>query len=170
MPHTKFHLSILLGLTACITAGSAWAQQDALGRLIEEKTSAGQHRPAASGVALPAGLGTGLAGTLAPGGALAGLGMPNLQGTPLSNMAGVLEYCVRQRLLEQTARVTGLRDGLLGRAGLARANAPTQDSHYASGLAGQLMGSGSSLDFGKLQKEFKAKACEYVLKHAASLL
>ncbi|THJ32825.1 DUF2501 domain-containing protein [Lampropedia aestuarii] len=101
--------------------------------------------------------------------ALSGLGMPNIASSSAGNVAGVLEYCVKNNYLKK-ANVDNLKAGLLSKAGLGKAE-PEKDSSYASGLGGLLTGgNGTSFNLNSIQDNVKEKACDYVLDNATSLL
>lgn len=101
--------------------------------------------------------------------ALGGLGLPNIASGSASNVAGVLEYCVKNNYLKK-ANVNTLKDGLLSKAGLGKTE-PEKDSAYASGLSGMLSGGdGKSFNLNSIQDNVKEKACDYVLDNATSLL
>lgn len=101
--------------------------------------------------------------------ALGGLGLPNIASGSASNVAGVLEYCVKNNYLKK-ANVNTLKDGLLNKAGLGKTEAE-KDSAYSSGLSGMLSGGdGTSFHLNSIQDNVKEKACDYVLDNASSLL
>lgn len=101
--------------------------------------------------------------------ALSGLGLPNIASSSAGNVAGVLEYCVKNNYLKK-ANVDTLKEGLLSKAGLGKAE-PEKDSSYASGLGGLLTGGdGKSFNLNSIQDNVKEKACDYVLDNATSLL
>lgn len=101
--------------------------------------------------------------------ALSGLGLPSIASGSAGNVAGVLEYCVKNNYLKK-ANVSTIKDSLLSKAGLGKAE-PEKDTFYASGLSGILSGGdGKSFNLGGIQDNIKEKACDYVLDNAASLL
>lgn len=113
-------------------------------------------------------LGGSASGTLGAS-ALSGLGLPSIASGSAGNVAGVLEYCVKNNYLKK-ANVSTIKDSLLSKAGLGKAE-PEKDTSYASGLSGILSGSdGKSFNLGGIQDNIKEKACDYVLDNAASLL
>lgn len=129
-------------------------------------------KPLETGSLLPAA--AGLAGALGAGGladaGLQGLSLPSLAGAPAANVAGVLEYCVRNNYLNRLS-VDNVRDGLLERAGLKPTEPPERNAGYSTGLGGLLAGGdGQSLNFTMIQANLKEKACDYVLQNASSLL
>ncbi|RMX07823.1 DUF2501 domain-containing protein [Corticibacter populi] len=110
-----------------------------------------------------------LGGSALGASALGGLGLPSLAGGSAGNVAGVLEYCVKNNYLKQ-ANASAIKDRLLGKAGLSSTQ-PEQDGGYASGLGGVLSGGdGKSFNLSSIQDNVKEKACDYVLENASSLL
>ena len=123
-------------------------------------------------------LGTGLIGCLmlaaAPaaaqsgssslGGGLLGRLLPNVGGATAGNAAGLLSYCLKNRLLGGEGAKSAL-SSLMGRSDV------TSSSGFAAGERGQLVtdqGSGLSLDM--LKGKLKAKACDMVMQRAGSFL
>lgn len=165
------------GTVALLAVGAAGhaADKDVAG-LLKGKAleSAGQSATGGSSGAPGAGAllggGTGALGASALGGsALGSLGLPSIAGGSAGNVAGVLEYCVKNNYLKK-ANVSSVKDGLLKKAGLGAAE-PEKDSSYASGLGGVLSGGdGKSFDLSKIQDSVKEKACDHVLDNASSLL
>lgn len=97
---------------------------------------------------------------------LGGLGMPSIGGGTTSNVAGVLQYCIQNKVSNQAK---GVKDALLSKVGLG--GKEQQDPGYQSGVQGLLTGSdGSTFNMSKLQSGLKEKACDYVLDNAKSLL
>lgn len=100
-----------------------------------------------------------------PGG-IAGLagGVPDLSSMGAGNAAGILGYCVKNKLLG-AGGAGAVISGLTGKPGL------TSSPEYQNGQAGKLdLGSGSGLSMGSLQDKVKTRVCDMVLKHASSLL
>ena len=95
-----------------------------------------------------------------PGGA----GLPDVTKMGLPNVAGVLGYCVKNKLLGASG-ATSVVDGLKGKPGV------TSSPEYRSGSAGNIItGSGSPLAIGSLPAQLKTQACNAVLRHGSSLL
>lgn len=98
-----------------------------------------------------------------------GLGLPAIGSGTSSNVAGVLEYCVKNNYLNP-ANAQGVKDKLLGKIGLGGGQAE-QDSGYQQGLGGVLKGSdGSSFSLDRVKGNLKEKACDYVLDNAKSFI
>lgn len=186
---SKRGLLASLAMTACLAAGGAYASGFTVGGTAADAASgAVQAAGTATGAANAAGaasgtsvLGSGAAPAQAPvsapalggaalgGSALSGLGLPDLAGGSASNVAGVLEYCIKNNYLKN-ASVSGVKDSLMQKAGLSPAE-PEKDAGYASGLGGMLAGGdGSNFDMSKIQDNVKERACDYVLEKAPSLL
>ncbi len=98
------------------------------------------------------------------------LGLTSIGGGATSNVAGVLQYCVKNNYLN-AANVDNVKSQLLGKLGMESQAEQQQDAGYQNGLAGMLSGSdGSSFDLNKIKGDLKEKACDYVLENATSLL
>lgn len=95
----------------------------------------------------------------------AGYAMPALGSNSVGNMAGVLQYCVKNNYLAGDA--ASVKDKLMGKI----TGQKPQQVGYASGVKGLLQGGdGKSLNLKSLTPQLKEKACDYVLKHAGSLV
>jgi hypothetical protein len=95
-----------------------------------------------------------------PGGA----GLPDVSKMGVPNVAGVLGYCVKNRLLSGTG-ATSVLDGLKGKSGV------TASPDYSAGEAGNIItGSGSPVSLGAMPAQLKTQACNAVLRHGSSLL
>lgn len=167
------------GTTAATTTGAqavtgqAQTQNDAATNALQKltgKESTGLTSSGSKAGALGAtGAGAGLLGGALGGSALSGLGLPSIASGSAGNVAGVLEYCVKNNYLKK-ANVSTIKDSLLSKAGLGKAE-PEKDTSYASGLSGILSGGdGKSFNLSSIQDNIKEKACDYVLDNAASLL
>ena len=98
------------------------------------------------------------------GGLLGGGALPNVGSTGMSNAAGLLSYCVKNRLLggagtnSVLSRLTGQQDVT---------NAPG----YAAGQSGTLQaGENGALSLNTLKGQVKGKVCRLILDHARSFL
>ena len=105
----------------------------------------------------------GTAGSLGTlGSALSG---QSLSSGSLGNVAGVLEYCIKNNYLGGDA--ASVKDKLLARI----TGQKQQETGFANGAKGLLKGGdGKSLNFKMLSSKVKEKACDYVLKNATSLI
>ena len=91
-------------------------------------------------------------------------GLPDLSKMGVPNVAGVLGYCVKNRLLAGSG-ATSVIDGLKGKAGV------TSAPEYSAGEAGNIItGGGSPVAIGSLPAQLKTQACNAVLRHGTSLL
>ena len=93
-----------------------------------------------------------------------------------TNVAGVLQYCVKNNVLSQ-ASTENVKDKLLSKLGIESAvGAQSQD--YQNGLGGLLQtGKGQNVDLNNLgnglsqvKEKVKQKACDVVLKQAKSFI
>ena len=124
--------------------------------------------------------------------------MPTLGGVGAGNAAGMLSYCVKNKLLGSSATAVGGSSGLLGRLTGAATPTPipsatptpatqsaaqgvlgqllgrrevTASPGYAAGQAGQLqLGQGKVLPVGGLQDQVKSRLCSAVLSRARSFM
>lgn len=97
-----------------------------------------------------------------PSGLLGGM-MPNVGSTSAGNAAGLLSFCVKNKLLggQDASSVIGK---LTGQAGVATSK------DFAQGQAGVVQtGSGSGLSLASLKGQMKTKLCDMVLQHGKSL-
>ena len=93
-----------------------------------------------------------------------GVGLPDVTKMGVANVAGVLGYCVKNRLLGNSG-ASSVIDGLKGKSGV------TASPEYRSGEAGNIItGSGSPVAIGSLPAQLKSQACNAVLRHGSSLL
>jgi hypothetical protein len=106
-------------------------------------------------------------GGSAGGSSLGNLGfkMPAIGSSTMGNVAGVLQYCVKNNYLGGDA--TSVKDKLLAKI----TGQKPQETGFASGAKGLLKGGdGQTLNFKILSSKVKTKACDYVLKNATSLI
>jgi hypothetical protein len=103
-------------------------------------------------------------------GALGGGQLPAVDQASTSNLAGVLQYCIKNNYLGGS-NVTSVEQSLLGKAG--GSGAVQKDQGFLSGNKGLLEtgnSSGFTLGGDGLQKSVTDKVCDLVLEHAQSLL
>ena len=94
-----------------------------------------------------------------------GFKMPAIGSSTMGNVAGVLQYCVKNNYLGGDA--TSVKDKLLAKI----TGQKPQETGFASGAKGLLKGGdGQTLNFKILSSKVKTKACDYVLKNATSLI
>lgn len=102
-----------------------------------------------------------------------GIGLPSLNAAPPTNIAGLLQYCVKNNYLGgNAADATSVQQSLLDKA-TGSASAPANDSAYTAGSNGVLdAGNGKtmSLSGSGMQSAMTDKLCGEVLDHAKSLL
>jgi hypothetical protein len=111
---------------------------------------------------LPGGLSTGSA-TSALGG-LGGGGLPNLSSTTAGNAAGVLSYCVKNKIIGGSSATSTLST-LTGKSDV------TSSEGFAAGQSGNLVaGEGKSVALPSVAGPVKSKLCNLVLQHAQSFL
>jgi hypothetical protein len=110
----------------------------------------------------------GLGGLGNLGGGLGGLASGlNLNAVGKGNAAGVLTYCVKNKLLRQQQNVAG---GLLGKLN-GKEPAVESTRGFLDGQKGLLQqGSGNRLSLDALPSSIKSKACDLVLSKAQSFL
>lgn len=114
-------------------------------------------------------------GTGASSGALGGLGdqlsLPGLSSASTGNVAGVLEFCMKNNYLGSNG-VAGIKDKLLGKLGGQKQAAA--DPGYKDGLKGIIgggnSGGGSRFDLTSMRKQVTDKACDKVLEYGKSML
>ena len=90
--------------------------------------------------------------------------LPNVSGISAGNAAGVLQYCVKHKLVSSTSA-----DNVLG--GLQKKPNVSGSKDFAAGAAGQVLsGKGGGMSLDSLQPHLKSQACDMVLKRGKSLL
>jgi hypothetical protein len=104
-------------------------------------------------------------------GSLSGLGngmsMDSLTSSSTGNVAGVLEFCVKNNYLGGGA--SSVKDGLMSKLG----GSPSTDSGYTDGAKGVLdSGGGKQLDLsgGGLKEQITKQVCDKILAQGKSLL
>jgi hypothetical protein len=104
------------------------------------------------------------------GGALGGLGggLPSLDRASPSNIAGVLQYCVKNKYLGGGAESVG--SSVLGK--LTGSGKASDDSAFKAGSDGLLQtGNGQTFGLGGgIKEKVTEQVCDMVLEHAQSLL
>ncbi|MCL2897238.1 DUF2501 domain-containing protein [Brenneria tiliae] len=109
---------------------------------------------------------------------LAGLlngGNQTLSAGNMNNAAGILQYCVEQKLVSAT-NTENVKTQLLDKLGLASQQEKQQQTDYTQGLAGLLNTSdGKQLNLNSigntpLAEKVKTKACDVVLKQGANFI
>lgn len=101
------------------------------------------------------------------GSSAGGLSVPSVSQASPGNLAGVLQYCIKNKMLGG-ADASSVSSSLLNRAG-----GQNQDSGYQSGRSG-LLGTGNgqsfSLEGGGIKQQVTQKVCDLVLQRGKSLL
>ncbi|BDH47230.1 hypothetical protein TUM12370_32740 [Salmonella enterica subsp. enterica serovar Choleraesuis] len=180
------HLSMTKGvvLAALMVAGApvmaaSWQDQlsSAANQLSQTASSANTASSAASS-ASGSGLGLGTLTSLLNG------SDSSLSSSSMSNAAGILGYCAKQKLASVTD-TTQIKNELLSKLGMTSTGTSTtgttatsqdQKQDYLQGLAGLLSsGSGKTLDLKslgdtELGQKVKTKACDLVLKQGSKFL
>lgn len=100
-----------------------------------------------------------------PGGTSAIGGLPDISKMGVPNVAGVLGYCVKNKVLGSSSAASVV-DGLKGKPGV------TSSPDFRAGEAGNIIaGSGASpVSLDSLPANLKTQACDQVLRHGTSLL
>lgn len=91
-------------------------------------------------------------------------GLPNVSSISAGNAAGVLGYCVKNKVLGG-AKSTSVLDGLMKKPGI------TSSSGYSAGQAGNILtGQGQKFSLNQVPSQLKSQACNAVLKQAPKFL
>ena len=99
-----------------------------------------------------------------PGGTSLLKGLPNVSSISAGNAAGVLSYCMKNKVLSGGSATNAL-NGLMKKPGVA------SSSGYASGQAGNIVtGQGQKFSLNQVPNQMKSQACNAVLKQAPKLL
>lgn len=106
----------------------------------------------------------GLSGLAGGASGLMGGVLPNVSSTSAGNAAGVLSYCVKNKILSGMGATSAL-SGLLGQKDVK------SSKEYAAGQNGALItGDGNAFSLEGVKGKVKSKVCDLVLQHAHSLL
>jgi hypothetical protein len=117
-------------------------------------------------------------------GGLLGGGLPNVGSVGAGNAAGLLGYCLKNRLLGQGGMLGGLTGSQTGTQATPQASGAQSilqrltgrrdvqtSPGYAAGQAGQVQaGNGQTLSLGNLGGQVKTQLCNVVLKRAKAFL
>ncbi|ANH74412.1 hypothetical protein ACS15_2759 [Ralstonia insidiosa] len=142
-----------LALVAALLPAAAQAQ---IGDLIKGATQ-GSSQGSSSGL--------GSLGNLGGAGGLPSLG--SLTSGSTGNVAGVLEFCLKNNYLGGASGAASVKDKLLGKLG----GAPASDTGYSNGEKGLLTGSnGSTFDLSSVKEQITKQACDKILSQGKSLL
>ena len=91
-------------------------------------------------------------------------GIPNLGSISPGNAAGVLQYCMKNKLLSG-----GSANSVLG--GLSKKPGVASSKAFSAGQAGQILtGQGKSFSLDQVQGPLKSQACDMVLKQAKTFI
>jgi len=91
-------------------------------------------------------------------------GVPNVSSISPGNAAGVLSYCMKNKVLSG-GNATSALNGLMKKPGV------TSSSGYSTGQAGNIVtGNGQKYSLSKVPSQVKSQACNAVLKQAPKLL
>ena len=96
----------------------------------------------------------------------------------MGNVAGLLQYCVKNNYLGGASGASGIQNQLLGKMGGASNPAATSGADYKSGANGILQaGNGKSMDLSSvgggssdMKSKITTKVCDTVLKQGKSYL
>ena len=101
------------------------------------------------------------------GGALGGAGLPQVDQASPSNIAGVLQYCMKNNYLGGDAESMG--GSVLGK--LTGSGQTKDKSAFDAGSGGLLQTGGDGFSLGGgIKEKLTEQVCDMVLKHAQSLL
>ncbi|WP_420991624.1 DUF2501 domain-containing protein [Cupriavidus sp. 30B13] len=156
----RFHrlTAVSILLAALLPAAAVHAQ---IGDLLKGATQGGGSGGGSGGLG-------GLAGGLGGGGG----GMPSLQSLTsgsTGNVAGVLEFCVKNNYLGGGSGADSVKDKLMGKLG----GAPASDPGYSEGAKGILSsaeGGKFDLSGGGLKEQLTRQVCDKILAQGKSLL
>ncbi len=93
----------------------------------------------------------------------------------MNNAAGILQYCMKQKLVNVTS-ADNVKNQLLNKLGLENQSSTSASQDYQQGLAGLLNSKDGqqvnldSLGNSELGKKVKTKACDLVLKQGNSFI
>ncbi|MEC3910927.1 DUF2501 domain-containing protein [Sphingobium sp. CR2-8] len=96
-------------------------------------------------------------------GGLLGGGLPNIASVGAGNAAGVLSYCMKNKLVNAT-RAASILGKLTGKPGVKEL------SGFKLGQTGTIQTDRNALSLDSLKSKVKTRACDLVLNHASGLL
>ncbi|PLC41410.1 hypothetical protein C0Q88_17635 [Ralstonia pickettii] len=109
--------------------------------------------------------GTGSLGSIGSLGGMPSLGA--LTSGSTSNVAGVLEFCMKNNYLGGATDAASVKDKLLGKLG----GAPASNPGYTDGTKGILTSAdGNTFDLSALKSQITRQACDKILAQGKSLL
>jgi hypothetical protein len=88
--------------------------------------------------------------------------LPDVRSMSSANAAGVLHYCVEQRLVSSSAA-----DPVL--APLASRSEITASTDYSQGAQGHILAAGKDFSLGPAPAYLRSQACDLVFRHARKL-
>ena len=137
-------------LIAALLPGAAHAQ---LGELIKGATQGNNQG------------GTGSLGSIGSLGGVSSLG--SLTSGSAGNVAGVLEFCMKNNYLGGATDAASIKDKLLSKLG----GTPASNPGYTDGTKGILTASdGNKFDLGSIKSQITKQACDKILSQGKSLL
>ncbi len=102
-------------------------------------------------------------------------GTASLSSGSMTNAAGILQYCMKQKLASAT-NTENIKNQLMEKLGLNSAQAQKKDTDYTQGVAGMLKTADSqqlnlnNLGSTPLAEKVKTKACDLVLKQGIKFI
>lgn len=102
-------------------------------------------------------------------------GTQSLSAGTMGNVAGILQYCIKQKLVSAT-NTDNIKNQLMDKLGLNSAESQKKQTDYTQGLAGMLQTKdGQQLNLNNigdtpLAEKVKTKACDLVLKQGVNFL
>jgi hypothetical protein len=160
-----------LALATSVFAGQAMASswQDQLSSAASELS-----KTTTSNTATPATTAT-TGNSLSSLTSLLGGGTQALSANSMTNAAGILQYCMKNKLVSAT-NTDNVKSELLDKLGLDSGKKETQPQDYTQGLMGMLnTGKGQQLNLdtigsSPIAEKVKTQACDFVLKQGMSYL
>lgn len=95
---------------------------------------------------------------------VAGAALPSVASVGVSNVTGVLGYCVKQKLLGSATSATSVLGRLTGKPNV------TTSPGYTEGQSGILQTGTSNFSLSSLTNSLKTRLCDQVLSRATSFL
>ncbi|WP_312312023.1 DUF2501 domain-containing protein [Atlantibacter sp.] len=106
---------------------------------------------------------------------LLGGGAKALSSENMPNVAGILGYCMKQKLVSAT-RTENIQNQIMEKLGLSTPEAQTREPNYTEGLMGLLNSANgeqlnlSAIGNSPLAEQVKTRACDLVLKQGVNFL
>lgn len=163
-------LALAASLFACQSMAASWQEQlSSAATELSKSTSSNTETPATPATTATTG------NSLSSLTSLLGSDTSALSASTMTNAAGILQYCMKNKLISAT-NTDNVKNELLDKLGLESETKQTEPQDYTQGLMGLLnTGNGQQLNLdtigsSPIAEKVKTQACDFVLKQGMSYL